>query len=120
MESHGVERKLTTILCADVAGYSRLMEKDEEGTLHALQTCRIHIDRLVEQHQGRIFGTAGDSVVAEFPSTVEAVRCALEVQDAVQSSARRRPPTGACSSGSVSISATSWSRATTSRATAST
>ncbi|MFO1056902.1 MAG: adenylate/guanylate cyclase domain-containing protein [Dongiaceae bacterium] len=84
MAPTGVERKLTAILCADVAGYSRLMAEDEEATLRALQACRQQIDRLVEQHQGRIFGTAGDSIVAEFPSAVEAVRCGLEVQRAVE------------------------------------
>src|SRR5690348_17960302 len=73
MESHGVERKLATILCADVAGYSRLMEQDEEGTLHALQTCRLHIDRLVEQYQGRIFCTRSEEHTSELQSPVHLV-----------------------------------------------
>lgn len=77
-------RKLTTILSADAAEYSRMMRADEEGTFRALRLCRDAIDRLVEAHQGRIFGSAGDSVVAEFASPVEALRCAAEIQGAVE------------------------------------
>ena len=83
MASDSVERKLATILSADVAGYSRLMEADEEGTLAALNACRKTIDTEIGEARGRIFGTAGDSVVAEFPSAVDAVRCALVVQKAL-------------------------------------
>ncbi len=75
-----VERKLTTILCADVEGYSRLMAADEEATLATLTAYREIIDALIAKFRGRIFSTAGDSVVAEFPSPVEAVRCAAEIQ----------------------------------------
>ena len=84
MEEHGPKRKLTTILCADCAGFSRMMRADEEGTYRVLQDCRKLIDRLIGEHDGRIFGTAGDSVVAEFPSPVEAVRCATEIQQAIE------------------------------------
>jgi TolB-like protein/class 3 adenylate cyclase/Flp pilus assembly protein TadD len=80
----GPKRKLTTILHADVAGYSRLMRSDEEGTHRILQAARREFDRLVGAHEGRIFGTAGDSVIAEFGSPVEAVRSATEIQKAVQ------------------------------------
>lgn len=73
-------RKLTTILCADVAGYSRLMDRDEAGTLARLMACREAIDGLVARHQGRVVNTAGDSLMAEFGSVVEAVQCAAEVQ----------------------------------------
>jgi adenylate cyclase len=83
VEEHGPRRKLTTILCADCAGYSRMMRADEEGTYRALQSCRQLIARLVGEHEGRIFGSAGDSVVAEFPSPVEAVRAAAEIQQAI-------------------------------------
>ena len=75
-----MERKLTAILAADVAGYSRLMGVDEEGTLNALRGHREVVDGLVAAHRGRIFGSAGDSVVAEFPSAVEAINCAVEIQ----------------------------------------
>ena len=75
-----MERRLAAILAADVVGYSRLVHADEEGTLRTLSAYREVIDGLVAAHRGRIFGTAGDSVIAEFASPVEAVRCATEVQ----------------------------------------
>src|SRR5215204_1203720 len=74
------ERRLLAIFAADVAGYSRLMRADEQGTLRALQADRAIIDRLISEHGGRIANTAGDSILAEFPSVVDAVRCALTVQ----------------------------------------
>jgi adenylate cyclase len=74
------ERRLLAIFAADVAGYSRLMRADEQGTLRALQADREVIDRLISEHGGRIANTAGDSILAEFPSVVDAVRCALTVQ----------------------------------------
>ena len=75
-----VKRKLAAILSADVKGYSRLMAADEEGTLRTLNAYRQHIDALVAGRDGRIVGSAGDSVLAEFPSAVEATRCAVEIQ----------------------------------------
>src|SRR5215204_1451250 len=75
-----IERKLAAIFAADVAGYSRLMSQDEVGTLRTLATHREIMDRLIAQHRGRIANTAGDSVLAEFPSVVDAVQCAVEVQ----------------------------------------
>jgi class 3 adenylate cyclase/TolB-like protein/Flp pilus assembly protein TadD len=84
VEEHGPKRKLTTILCADCASFSRMMRADEERTYRVLQDCLKLIDRLVGEHDGRIFATAGDSVVAEFPSPVEAVRCATEMQQAIE------------------------------------
>ena len=75
-----MERRLAAILAADVVGYSRLTETDEEATVRALHACREIIDGLVADHRGRVFGSAGDSVVAEFPSPVEAVRCAVDIQ----------------------------------------
>ncbi len=80
MAGKGVERRLAAILSADVVGYSRLMEADEEATIRALSTCRQNIEELVANHHGRVFGGAGDSVIAEFTSAVEAVRCAAEIQ----------------------------------------
>lgn len=87
----GIERRLTAILAADVAGYSRLMAADEEGTLRTLNACRETIDRLIGEHHGRVFGGAGDSVMAEFTSAVEAVRCALAIQDTVEGQNADRP-----------------------------
>ena len=80
MEPEGVERKLAAILSADVVGYSRLMAEDEEGTVRRLKQHREIIDGLIATHHGRLFGTAGDSVITEFASPVEAVRCAIEMQ----------------------------------------
>ena len=76
-----LERRLAAILAADVAGYSRLMSADETGTLRALSAHREVLDRLIAEHGGRIANTAGDSVLAEFPSVVDAVQCAVVVQD---------------------------------------
>ncbi|TYO65040.1 adenylate/guanylate cyclase domain-containing protein [Bradyrhizobium hipponense] len=79
-----VERKLAAILAADIAGYSRLMGADEEGTLARLKAHRRElIDPKIAQHQGRIVKTTGDGMLAEFPSVVEAVQCAVEVQQAM-------------------------------------
>jgi TolB-like protein/class 3 adenylate cyclase len=75
-----MERRLAAILAADVVGYSRLMEADEEATARTLSTCREIIEGLVASHHGRVFGSAGDSVIAEFASPVEAVRCAVDIQ----------------------------------------
>jgi adenylate cyclase len=75
-----LERKLTAILCADVFGYSRLMGEDEEGTLRTLSACRKITDSLIERHHGRFVNSAGDSVLAEFASVVEAVTCAVSIQ----------------------------------------
>ena len=80
MTEERVQRRLATILAADVVGYSRLMGRDEEATLATLKSYREAIDGLVTGHDGRIFGGAGDSVIAEFASPVEAVRCAAEIQ----------------------------------------
>ena len=78
-----IERKLAAIFAADIAGYSRLMGLDEAGTLARLKACREIIDRLIAAHRGRIFNTAGDSVVADFVSAVDAVQCAVAVQEAL-------------------------------------
>src|SRR3954454_3041045 len=76
-----VERRLAAIFAADVAGYSRLMSQDEVGTLRALAAHREIMDHFIAEHGGRIANTAGDSVLAEFPSLVDAVQCAVAVQE---------------------------------------
>jgi adenylate cyclase len=81
MEAPPLERKLVAILAADVARYSRLMEIDEEGTLATLSAFRLVTDRLIAQHEGRICGTAGDSILAAFGSALAAVQCAVEIQN---------------------------------------
>jgi len=78
-----VKRKLAAIFAADIAGYSRLMAGDEVGTLARLKACRGIIDGLIASHRGRIFNTAGDSVVADFASAVDAVLCAVAVQTVI-------------------------------------
>jgi class 3 adenylate cyclase len=77
-------RRLTAILAADVAGYSRLMGADEEGTLNRLKAHRRElIDPKIREHNGRIVKTTGDGMLVEFSSVVDAVRCAVEIQRAM-------------------------------------
>ncbi len=96
MAEERVQRKLTTILAADVEGYSRLMGADEDATLKTLKTYREIIDSLIAKQNGRLVGTAGDAVLVEFGSTVEAVRCAMSIQEdlAVRNADRRRDGRG--------------------------
>ena len=84
MSERRVERRLAAILAADVAGYSRLMGEDEEGTLAALRAIRRELsDPKISEHRGRIVKTTGDGLLVEFQSVVDAVRCAVEVQRAM-------------------------------------
>jgi class 3 adenylate cyclase len=83
MEAPPLERRLAAILAADVEGYSRLMHGDEEATMAALSARRTLVDELITRHRGRIANTAGDSVLAEFASVLDAVGCALEIQLAI-------------------------------------
>jgi class 3 adenylate cyclase/TolB-like protein len=78
------ERRLAAVLCLDVAGYSSLMEVDEEGTLARLQSIQQLIERAVARGHGRVFGVAGDGFMAEFTSPVAAVRAAIIIQQEVQ------------------------------------
>jgi len=78
-----VKRRLTTLLCADVKGYARLMEADEAGTLATLRRYRDAMATLIARHDGRIVNTWGDAIIAEFPSVVEAVQCAVETQQEI-------------------------------------
>jgi class 3 adenylate cyclase len=80
MAGDRAHRRMANILAADVAGYSRLMGKNEESTLGVLKDYREVIDSLIANHRGRVFGSAGDNVIAEFASPVEAVRCATDIQ----------------------------------------
>jgi class 3 adenylate cyclase len=77
---HKVKRKLTTIFCADVVGYSRLMGADEHGTLKRLKECRELMQAFIERHHGRVVSWSGDAVLADFSSVVESVQCAVEIQ----------------------------------------
>lgn len=81
MSEERVERRLAAILASDVAGYSRLMGQDEEGTLAALKAIRRELgDPKIAEHRGRIVKTTGDGMLVEFASVVDALRCAVEVQ----------------------------------------
>ena len=77
MEPESFKRKLIAILSADVKGYSRLMGEDEEGTIRILNVYMQVITGFIKQHRGRVVATGGDSVLAEFASVVDAVRCAV-------------------------------------------
>src|ERR1043166_110665 len=76
-------RRLVAVFAADVEGYSRLMGADEVGTLKGLTERRAILDRAIAEHRGRIANTAGDSVLAEFGSVVDAVQCAVDAQAAL-------------------------------------
>lgn len=84
MSTATAERRLSAILAADVVGYSRAIEADEEAAISELKAHRSVIFSLVADHHGRVFGTAGDSVLAEFSSPVEAVRCAVAIQSRIE------------------------------------
>ena len=79
-----MKRKIAAIVAADIAGYSKLVAEDEEETLRRLASYRAVFEDFVTRFSGRIFNTAGDAVLAEFPSAVEAVRCAIDVQESVR------------------------------------
>jgi adenylate cyclase len=81
MSGERVQRRLAAILAVDVAGYSRLMGENEEGTLAALRALRRDVgDPKIAEHRGHIVKTTGDGLLVEFASVVDAVRCAVEVQ----------------------------------------
>jgi adenylate cyclase len=90
-EEEETVRKLAAIFAADVAGYSRLMGQDEIGTLRRLTACRAILDERIAAYRGRVFGSAGDSVVADFASAVDAVQCAVAVQDSIAKGSAARP-----------------------------
>jgi adenylate cyclase len=84
MTDEGFKRKLTTIFSADVVGYSRLMEDNEEATIQTLNAYRNSMSTLIEQHRGRVVDMTGDNLMAEFSSVVDAVRCAVETQKEIK------------------------------------
>jgi adenylate cyclase len=79
-----MKRKIAAIFAADIAGYSRLVAEDEEETLRRLASYRAVVDDFIDKASGRIFNTAGDAVLAEFPSAVDAVRCAIDIQESLR------------------------------------
>jgi class 3 adenylate cyclase len=87
-----MKRKIAAIFAADIAGYSRLVAEDEEETLRRLAAYRAVTDDFIAKAGGRIFNTAGDAVLAEFPSAVEAVRCAIDIQESLRTRNMAYPP----------------------------
>ncbi len=108
-----VERRLAAVLAADVAGYSRLMGKDEEGTLARLKAIRkALVDPAIASHRGRIVKTTGDGMLVEFASAVDAVRSAVDVQRRMAEQNATVPRIYELSFVSASTSATSFSTTT--------
>ena len=83
MSEEEIDRKIAVIFATDVVGYSKHMEADESGTVKNLRACEKILTGLFEKHKGRLFNTGGDSFLAEFPSAVSAVECAVEFQKAI-------------------------------------
>ena len=84
MSEEEIERKIAVIFATDVVGYSKHMEADESSTIKNLRACEKILTALFEKHKGRLFNTGGDSFLAEFPSAVSAVECAVEFQKAIK------------------------------------
>ena len=93
------KRKLTAILGADVAGYSRLMDTDEVATVRTLQAYKQAISHSVEHHDGRVVDSPGDNLLAEFQSVVNAVECACEIQQELHTRNQELSEASRCSSG---------------------
>jgi adenylate cyclase len=91
MEAPPLERRLAAIFAADVESYSRLMHGDEEATMATLSARLAVVDELIASHRGRIANTVGDSVLAEFGSVLDAVRCAIEIQAALRKANEGEP-----------------------------
>ena len=87
-----MKRKIAAIMAADIAGYSKLVAEDEEETVRRLAAYRAVIDDFIAKAGGRVFNTAGDAVLAEFPSAVEAVRCAIDIQESLRTRNLAYPP----------------------------
>ncbi len=91
MAAQELKRKLTAILSADVKGYSRLMGEDEEGTIRTLNAYKEVMTTLIQQHRGRVVNAPGDSLLADFASVVDAVRCAVEIQEELKDKNKELP-----------------------------
>src|SRR6202043_1017637 len=89
-----MKRKIAAIFAADIAGYSRLVAEDEEETLRRLAMYRAVFDDFIARWGGRIFNTAGDAVLAEFPSSVDGVRCAIDIQESIRTRNLAYPHSG--------------------------
>jgi adenylate cyclase len=92
MAEEGFKRKLTAILNADVVGYSRLMDDNEEATIQTLNIYRNSMTTLIEQHRGRVVDMTGDNLLAEFTSVVDAVGCSVHIQQKLDEQNKELPP----------------------------
>ena len=92
MALDAVDHKLAAILSADVVGYSRLMSMDEATTVRTLNAYREQMAVLIRQYRGRVVGSPGDNLLAEFPSALDAVRCAVEAQRVLRARNADQPP----------------------------
>lgn len=119
MTAGRIERRLAAIFAADAAGYSGLMEADEEGTFLSLGAHRRElVDPMIAKHGGRIIKNTGDGVLAEFVSVVDAVRCAAELQEGMSARNAKLDAAKRLDSESASMSEISWRRPATFSATA--
>ena len=84
MAAEGVKRKISAIVSADVVGYSRLMEADEEATVRTVESYRKTVSSIIEQHDGRVIDAPGDNILAELGSVVDAVQCSVEIQHVIK------------------------------------
>ena len=80
MDTKDIDRKIAVIFATDVVGYSKHIEKDENQTLQSFETCNEILEKILKKYKGSVFNTAGDSVLAEFPSAVAAVECGSDIQ----------------------------------------
>ncbi len=92
MDPEGVERRLVAVLSADAVGYSRLMAQDESATIRTVRDYREQIAVLVRQHRGEVVDSPGDNVLAQFPTALDAVRSALEIQRVIRARNADLPP----------------------------
>ena len=83
MATKEIERKIAVIFATDVVGYSKSIEINEEKTIKSLRACKKILEDLFKEHDGRIFNTAGDSVLVEFDSAVNALNCAVDFQNKI-------------------------------------
>ncbi len=88
--AEGVKRKISAILSADVVGYSKLMEADEETTVRTMESYRKTVTSLIEQHNGRTIDSPGDNILSDFGSVADAVQCAVEMQHIIRADCAAR------------------------------
>jgi adenylate cyclase len=91
VNTRNVKRKLAALISADVVGYSRLMGDDEMATINTLTAYRDLMSNCIEQYRGRVVDSPGDNLLAKFPSVVDAIECAVEIQKKIESQNEKMP-----------------------------